>query len=499
MHNNKRFNLKKVALSCLVACSVNMPAVAADWADDWLVSNASFTGPSTYNSGSRNYMSMGNLQFRANTSVSYPITMQAPRMKGGCGGVDIFLGGMSFMDVDMLVDKFEQMIQNGEVIAFQLAIKALSEKLGVTVESIQNVMDMLNGLQLDSCAMSKAAVTTIWDGGSVNEAAKEVWSEISQGQELSIAAVKNAWEKGKNDDASKGRASASTNIKQEIAACPQEVKDVLSVDGSIIERVATLYGMADYSDFLRGYVGDVYTYHDAANGNMPMAKKISSCSQNEKLGIDDLVYGRSFEKRPAVGINDPYTEVGAGCSQNVDSVNLVDYSEEKLNELATALADPSAPIAPTSALYRWANNAPMSVMAAMKLSNDAGITGEVIGEMSETLAYAYAFRIFDDMYRNSFYMFSTLNDKLSNATSDAVEEASSTAPGVAAPQCNLKAYMVTINELNQLQDEIWEVHKQVKESYQRQLAQMQAHISIINRYQQIESRRFGNAGIARTR
>lgn len=483
----------KVAFTTAVLFS-STSTLANDWADDWLQSNATYSGPSSYSGGARNFITAGNIQFRANSSISYPISMSAPRLKGGCGGVDLFLGGMSFMDVDMLVDKFEQMIQNGEVIAFQMAIKALSEKLGVTTESIQNVMDMLNGLQLDSCAMAKSAITTVVDTGSVTEAAKEVWGEISQGQELSIGAVKNAWQKGKADQGNQGKASPSTNIRQEIAACPAEIKDILNDDGSVIERITNIYGMNAYADFIRGYVGDVVTDHDPTQGNMPMAKKISHCSQNESMGIDDLVYGRAFEKRPPTGINDAYTDAGQGCSQPAGSVNLVDYSRNNLKALSDALKDPNNPLAPTSALAKWANNAPMSVKSAMKLANDAGITDQVIDEMAETLAYAYAYRIFDDMYRNTLFMFSTINDKLSSATSDPVQEAANTAAGAPAPRCNLDAYVVTIKNLTELRDQIAKRHASVKESYIRQNEQMQAQISQISRYQAIEQAKFRAAG-----
>jgi conjugative transfer pilus assembly protein TraH len=492
------FTLKSLIRNTLIIGAVVSPltSTASDWADDWLSSNTSYSGTTSYSGGGRNFISAGNIQFRANSSVSYPITMSAPRMKSGCGGVDMFLGGMSFMDVDMLVDKFEQMIQNGEIIAFQLAIKALSEKLGVTTESIQNVMDMLNGLQLDSCAMSKAAIqTVVMDDGNLADAAKSVWGEISQGQELNMGAVKNAWAKGKNDESSKGVASSSTNIKQEIASCPTEIKQILGSDGSIIERISNIYGMGAYSNFIRGYVGDVITDHDAVNGNMPMVKKISACSQNETMGIDDLVYGRAYEKRAPSGLNDTYTDAGQGCTQNSGSTNLIEYSRTQLTALSDALKDPTVALSPTSPLARWANNAPMSVIAAMKFANDAGITDEIISEMSETLAYAYAFRIFDDMYRNTLFMFSTINDKLASATSDPIQEATNTVGGSPTPKCSLNAYVVTIKNLANLREEIASRHSAIKESYVRQNEQFQAQIAQINRLQQTEKKKFSNAGV----
>ena len=72
-----RFTRAALASSLLFSAT---GAIANDWADDWLQSNATYSGPSSYSGGARNFITAGNIPFRANSSISYPISMSAPRL-----------------------------------------------------------------------------------------------------------------------------------------------------------------------------------------------------------------------------------------------------------------------------------------------------------------------------------------------------------------------------------------------------------------------------------
>jgi conjugative transfer pilus assembly protein TraH len=71
---------------------------SAGWVDDWF-SNASVTGPSSYNNQQRGFYSAGGFQARINNTNDYLVTASLPKLKSGCGGVDLFMGGISFLDI----------------------------------------------------------------------------------------------------------------------------------------------------------------------------------------------------------------------------------------------------------------------------------------------------------------------------------------------------------------------------------------------------------------
>lgn len=450
-------------------------ATADDWAADWLEGSISAGGPTYYSGATRGYLSAGNLSYRVRNDVDYPLTISAPRIKTmGCGGVDMFMGGISYMDLDMLVEKFEQMIQNGEVVAFQLAIKALSEKLGTTVEGIEAILNKINNIQLDSCAMAKGAVTTVFNGGSASDAMGEVWSEVSQDQDLSLDGFKNAYDRAVQMNDSNNTPATTTNISKEINACPAVVKQALLVEGSALNQLSESFGMLIYSEVFRGYIGDIYITHDGA-GSLPNIQKIPPCRENDVSSSDDLVYGNSYA-RPS-----PTTTALVGaCFQNDNTLNLLAVTEGHINDLISSLKNPSTPIASFEGLEDWLSAAPLPVYGIMQQAVTMNIEQEVSIEIQNMLAYAYAYQMFDDMYKISSRSMKDLTGSLSSSSYDEAQ-----ADGDENPRCNLKPYLHIIKAYEEWAKTIEKQHRAIRQQYLVQIDGMQNRMSVLSMYQNV--------------
>lgn len=450
-------------------------ASADDWAADWLQGSLTGGGPSSYNGATRDYMTMGNLSYRTRVSVDHPIRISPPRLKTmGCGGIDMFMGGISYMDMDMLVEKFEQMIQNGEVIAFQLAIKALSEKLGTTIEGIEAIINKLNNVQLDSCAMAKAAVTTVWDGGSASDAMGEVWSEISQGQDLSADGFKNAWDRAQDQRSTDNTPPASTQISREINACSSAVKEALLVDGSLLDYMSDQYGLTAYRDVIRGYVGDVLVDHSGP-GNIPNPQPVPPCPGNDRTTVEDFIYGTS-ESKPTPTT----TTLNPACYQNDNNINLTAITETNLRNLAEALRNPGVRTSDFPDLDDWISASPIPVYGIMKEAVNLRIEDEVIMELQNVIAYAFAYQIFDDLLKNSARMSSRLNSTLEGRSFDEAE-----AGADAEKKCNTKPYLNVISSYKKLGQTIRKQHSDIRNQYALQLESMTNRLNIVTRYESV--------------
>lgn len=446
---------------------------AADWAADWLEGSLSGGGPTYYEGASRNYLSLGNLSYRTDASVDYPLTISAPRLKAaGCGGIDGFLGGISYMDLDMLVEKFEQMIQNGEVIAFQLAIKALSEKLGTTVEGIEAIINKINSVQLDSCAMAKAAVTTVVDGGGLGDAMGNVWEEVSQGQDMSADGFKNTYERAIEMASNNGTPSESTDISKEVNACPAYIKEALLFEGSLLESMAGDFGLTDYTDVLRGYIGDMYVLQDG-DGNLPIMQEIPPCADNDLTNGDDLVYGTSYAA-PAPDDESLVKE----CYQNDNRVNLVGLTEDNLSNLSSALKDPDTSLADYDGLANWIQSSPLPVYGIMQSAVNMGIEDEVNVELQNVLAYAYAYQMFDDLFKTASRMFNQITIAVATNSFDGEEAGEDD-----VKKCNLQPYMHLIKGYESFALKLNEQHQTMRESYGLQLGLMSHKLDVLSRYE----------------
>ena len=102
----------------LASCGVTAPAHAQGWAESWF-DNVTYTQPGSFEDQARGYVTAGGMSGRIDVHDDYPLSLTLPKVKAGCGGIDMFLGGMSFLDPDYLVQKLETILQAAPAVAFQ--------------------------------------------------------------------------------------------------------------------------------------------------------------------------------------------------------------------------------------------------------------------------------------------------------------------------------------------------------------------------------------------
>src|SRR3546814_10637619 len=68
----------------------------------------SYTSPGSFEDQTRGYLTAVGMSGRVDVHNDYLMSLSLPKVKAGCGGIDMFLGGMSFLDPDYLVQKLER-------------------------------------------------------------------------------------------------------------------------------------------------------------------------------------------------------------------------------------------------------------------------------------------------------------------------------------------------------------------------------------------------------
>ena len=92
-----------IALFAIVAAwGPSTPASAQSWAESWF-DNVTYTSPGSFEDQTRGYLTAGGMSGRVDVHNDYLMSLSLPKVKAGCGGIDMFLGGMSFLDPDYLV------------------------------------------------------------------------------------------------------------------------------------------------------------------------------------------------------------------------------------------------------------------------------------------------------------------------------------------------------------------------------------------------------------
>ncbi|GAB1534373.1 conjugal transfer protein TraH [Geovibrio sp. ADMFC3] len=222
----------------------------ANWVEDWF-DTMNTTSPSSYQGQERGFATAGGFQARMRVKTDNLMTISPPRLNIGCGGIDIFMGGFSFLNADYIVDKFERIIRMAPALAFQVALNELSSTISEKVEGMEQVMNTLNALQLDECQAAKAVATYTVDmvKSGPTQATSTISQNISTGWD-------NFWDTALKDTKEKpGKA-----LKQAIdsSSMPAALKAELKKGGSLLANAGGKFGLTTNEiNQLRALIGDV--------------------------------------------------------------------------------------------------------------------------------------------------------------------------------------------------------------------------------------------------
>jgi len=127
----------------------------ADWFKKFLDANVTTNSASAWSSQTRGYVSGGGMTVRIPNDTSSLFNIQLPKAQFGCGGIDIFAGGFSFLDPEMLVQKLKNIMMAAAAYAFDLAISHLCESCSAIYKTLTKIADDLNSMSINDCQMGK--------------------------------------------------------------------------------------------------------------------------------------------------------------------------------------------------------------------------------------------------------------------------------------------------------------------------------------------------------
>lgn len=277
---------KKSILALTICSVISFPSKAADWVEDY-VDNMVVESSSSFKTGNRTFFSAGGFSMRSKTKKDYPLTISKPKLKAGCGGIDGFLGGFSFLDPKYLVDKVQRMGQSAPYIAVDMAMKTMSKELSDTLSKAENMIDALNNIQLDECALATPLVATGF--GESTDGVGKAFSKAFNTEEIKKAG--SAFWTEANEKTKANNGEATSDLTKLIEGCSKEVKDLFKPDTFILDNLAAKVDM-DYAELMRGFFGDVKL---TKKEKLFEAEIISACPQNESSSTGFL-YGGAYKK-----------------------------------------------------------------------------------------------------------------------------------------------------------------------------------------------------------
>lgn len=157
--------MKKMISHTLIALFFITDIARADLANDmnkfWNNLGGSSNSNSAYASQSAGYYTGGSLNTRAPVIQQRPLNIQMPKITAGCGGIDMFTGAFSHINLDQFVAQMKAIGANAVGYAFQIGLETLSPMIASTMSKLQEVVDMINSVNINSCESAKLLVDGI--------------------------------------------------------------------------------------------------------------------------------------------------------------------------------------------------------------------------------------------------------------------------------------------------------------------------------------------------
>lgn len=430
--------LKTIALLTLTTIPY---CATASWVDDW-VDNAVYTGADSFQGRERTFLSGGNFAMRNKVKTDYPITISAPRFSSGCGGIDGFMGGFAFLDADYLGDKLQSMITVAPYIAIDMALKSMSKEMSDTLKNAEQIINALNGIQINECQAMKPVVSMAFGEGT-GEDVLDSWSEMLNTQAITDNTTRFWNEFNKDTAANNGKAPSGANLMKEVAECPASVTDLFK-QGSLIKNVSKATGMESYADLIRGYIGDVKINH----ATVVQGISIESCANNAN-SIEGFLFGTGQEK------------LESGVCQPIGD-SLYDYVYDTLVVISDSLEDPNATL-PSSA-QDLIKRSQLPIISMLSAGIQMGTVDHIRASIAEVVALNYASMATKDFYQNTYESLRRLQQTLKN-------------PSDEGERCNFQVYIQPAELAKDLLEETRQFKKQID-------VELTARINQINQNQE---------------
>ena len=115
-----------------------------------------------YESQASGYFGGGSMFMRTPARNAELFSMQMPDFRAGCGGIDLFLGGFSFINSQNLIQMMRNIGSNAVSYAFGLALQTVSPQIKSILDELSAKMQEMNNTNLNSCNAAASMVGSMW-------------------------------------------------------------------------------------------------------------------------------------------------------------------------------------------------------------------------------------------------------------------------------------------------------------------------------------------------
>lgn len=146
---------------CSVPCLANLNAEMNAFFDRF-GAQSNITSAEIYEGQKAGYLTGGGLTVRNRVMDLKPMTINLPKFDAGCGGIDLYAGGFSFINDQQLIDALKGIGSSAAGYAFLLGLETVSPQVSNAIKQLQTWANTINSQSINSCEAAANLVGAVW-------------------------------------------------------------------------------------------------------------------------------------------------------------------------------------------------------------------------------------------------------------------------------------------------------------------------------------------------
>lgn len=124
--------------------------------------SANVSSADIYNGQKAGYFTGGNVAIRSRIVDRNLARVNLPKFDAGCGGIDLFAGGFSFLNEDQLIQTMKSIGSSAIGYSFLLGLETVSPQVANTIKQLQTWANAINTFNINSCEAASQMVGSVW-------------------------------------------------------------------------------------------------------------------------------------------------------------------------------------------------------------------------------------------------------------------------------------------------------------------------------------------------
>jgi conjugative transfer pilus assembly protein TraH len=227
------------------------------------------------------YMTGGGITVRGRVINTKPLSVNLPGFDAGCGGIDIFNGGFTFIDHKQLVETLKSIGSSAYGYAFLLGLKTVSPQVSGVIENLQTWANHINALNINSCEIAQTAVGSVWPKRTM--ASQEVCRRLSGEKGLFTN-----YASGRHDCAQEKK---HREMKEKQSGAEGFLNDEVNVAWESIQKQSYLAADKELAEFFMSLMGTIIFRNEERNKAFKTMGEIKSSKIGDESFLQALIEG----------------------------------------------------------------------------------------------------------------------------------------------------------------------------------------------------------------